>query len=102
MNAVEELFAKAAKDSPSDTAVKNGGKTLMLRDEYGTEVTFKDNALKFVFNEAEDDAALLAEGISARAPIRLKMDGDELIITVDNISPEEAVKIISGTVIDIS
>ena len=101
MNAVEELFARAAKESPSDTAVKNGGKTLVLRDQYGTEVTYDKNTLKIVFGDAEDDVALLAEGISEKAPIRLKMDDDDLVITVENVSPEEAIKVIDGTIIDL-
>lgn len=101
MNAVEELFAKAAKESPSDTSVKNGGKTMVLRDQYGTEVTYDKNTLKIVFGDAKDDVALLAETISAKAPIRLRVDGDNLIITVETVSPAEAIEVLDGTIIDL-
>lgn len=94
-NAVWDLFAKMAEESPSDTKTLDKGRQLLSHDQYGTTISYYGNTLEFKFDGAEDeDAVLFGMVISAEWPIRLEMDDGDLTITCKGIPEQEAVKLI--------
>lgn len=94
-NAVWDLFAKMAEGSPSDTKTLDNGRQLLVRDQYGTNVSYYGNTLMFNFNGAEDeDAVLFGTVISAEWPIRLEMEDGDLTITCKDIPEQEAVALV--------
>lgn len=95
-NAVWDLFAKMAKESPSDTKTLEHGRQMLCRDQYGTTISYYSNTLKFEFHQAEDeDAVLFGTVISAEWPIRLEMEDANLTITCKGIPEQEAVKLVN-------
>lgn len=94
-NAVWDLFAKMAEGSPSDTTTLDQGRQLLVRDQYGTNVSYYHNTLAFNFDGAEDeDAVLFGTVISAEWPIRLEMDDGDLTITCKGIPEQKAVELV--------
>jgi hypothetical protein len=98
-NAVWDLFAKMAEESPSNTRTLDKGRQLFVRDQYGTNISYYGNTLEFKFDGAEDeDAVLFGTVISAEWPIRLEMEGDELTITCKGIPEQEAVELVKKVI----
>jgi len=98
-NAVWDLFAKMAEESPSNTRTLDKGRQVSFRDQYGMNISYYGNTLGFKFDDAEDeDAVLFGTVISAEWPIRLEMEGDELTITCKGIPEQEAVKLVKKVV----
>lgn len=95
-NAVWDLFAKMAEESPSDTRTLDNGRQLLVRDQYGTTISYYDATLKFEFHQAADeDAVLFGTVISAEWPIRLAvLANGALTITCEGIPEREAVKLV--------
>lgn len=95
-NAVWDLFAEMAEGSPSDTKTLDNGRQILVRDQYGTNISYYGNELTFNFDGAEDeDAVLFGTVISAEWPIRLEMEDGDLTITCKNIPEQEAVKLVT-------
>lgn len=94
-NAVWDLFAKMAEESPSNTTTLDKGRQMLCRDQYGTTVSYYGNTLQFVFSGAEDeDVVLFGTVISAEWPVRLEMEDGVLTITCKGIPEQEAVKLV--------